>query len=80
MNLGMCKAEKDLPVGSFNARDSSDAIEGADKLVQPSSRCCDAIGLQIHPPKDAAAESRGTARAAVQSLWSKITADLEQNA
>ncbi len=34
--------------------DLSAAFEGADEMGQPLLRCCDAIGLQIHGPKDAA--------------------------
>ncbi len=49
MNLGICLAVRDPPVGSFTTGDSLAAIEGAKELGQPSLRCCDAVGVQIHP-------------------------------
>ncbi len=56
MNLGICWAKMNPLIGSFKMRESSPAFEGANKMGQPLLRCCDAIGLQIHPLEDAASE------------------------
>ncbi len=54
MNLRICWAVKGPPVGSFTTGNSSAAFEEANKIEQPLSQRYEAIGLQTHPPEDAA--------------------------